>query len=711
MNIPGFFDKKINNIYFPYIIKMIRKKLNIDDTTSCELYRDNRTQKIKINNNNDNIYKITKKGSDFCLFDNNDKQTNTFTYTQVESLMVLDNNLTVDAVVNPDDLLDWLQKENGVGYIEYNNERWYAIKHLIKITGDFPAKDHIWKRSCSNDNYADLEKLNNLGLTHINNISLTTFNGYTMRLTFINKNGLNEVLNKKSRNKDIKILFDKVIIWFGDNYEKDDIINDIIVKFDDSILEFNTQKIRITPDNLISVYDFVQVYYGVKYPKKKVDLFKKVNTELFEFTNVFQFSGKGQIKQYVCDIDRISSIISHSSKYSEEINNKFINYIKNNLSNEQIESIEVNESIKSTELINLTKETKSTESLTSDLSNLLIFDESIPEFYGKKIRITPNKRVSVFDVIKVFSDVCKPRDTWYELIKTYPEIHDNSNEEEAGQIGNFKFDGQGQRETPVMDLKGIIKLIMILPGKHASNTRTKFTNIIIRYLGGDLSMIDELHKNKELIEEAKEDNPINIFKIDNTSQHIIKIEDYCDNHNIPHIPLESHLGDAGVYLTYVGLHNGKSVLKFGLTGVSTEKRISDHFTKFTKLRSNNFKCFIRPVYFGKTLYYQKVETEFKKKMIQLGLYFGSRYRIGNINNNELFTISEEYSIKRIINIMNDLVINTNKGFEEEILELKKLKYNHIENMKKIEANLELEKERTKQMELQIELLKLQKSII
>ena len=48
------------------------------------------------------------------------------------------------------------------------------------------------------------------------------------------------------------------------------------------------------------------------------------------------------------------------------------------------------------------------------------------------------------------------------LVIWHPEVHSNG--------VNFKFPGRGQRETPVMEVRGTVEVVMLLPGKRAALT-------------------------------------------------------------------------------------------------------------------------------------------------------------------------------------------------------------------------------------------------
>jgi hypothetical protein len=59
----------------------------------------------------------------------------------------------------------------------------------------------------------------------------------------------------------------------------------------------------------------------------------------------------------------------------------------------------------------------------------------------------------------------------------------------------FQFPGRGQSPQPVITFQGSIKLIMFLPGKRVKQCRSQITEIISRYLDGDVSMCDEIKHN------------------------------------------------------------------------------------------------------------------------------------------------------------------------------------------------------------------------
>ena len=67
---------------------------------------------------------------------------------------------------------------------------------------------------------------------------------------------------------------------------------------------------------------------------------------------------------------------------------------------------------------------------------------------------------------------------------------------EVGRLTtDFKFPGQGQRDTPCMDFVGIQRLFAILDGKIGEEYRKLAVTSLTRILGGDLSLVREIQSN------------------------------------------------------------------------------------------------------------------------------------------------------------------------------------------------------------------------
>jgi hypothetical protein len=78
-------------------------------------------------------------------------------------------------------------------------------------------------------------------------------------------------------------------------------------------------------------------------------------------------------------------------------------------------------------------------------------------------------------------------------------------------VTNFKFPGRGQRDTPVADAEGITHIIMILPGRAAAIARQSAANVVVRYLGGDTSLVTEIMANRDMQAYLGPAHPASIF--------------------------------------------------------------------------------------------------------------------------------------------------------------------------------------------------------
>ena len=89
---------------------------------------------------------------------------------------------------------------------------------------------------------------------------------------------------------------------------------------------------------------------------------------------------------------------------------------------------------------------------------------------------------------------------------THPEVSTNCR--------NYRFPGQGQRLTPVTCAKGVIELVFLLPGSAAHRVRRQASQLFVRYLGGDVSLVDEVCRLRGLQEElavARPGDPMRVF--------------------------------------------------------------------------------------------------------------------------------------------------------------------------------------------------------
>ena len=114
-------------------------------------------------------------------------------------------------------------------------------------------------------------------------------------------------------------------------------------------------------------------------------------------------------------------------------------------------------------------------------------------------------RVSVLDVISAVTglDSSNASTVYTRLREQFPEVGTTSS--------NFKFPGRGQRDTPITCVKGAVLIVMLLPGRTAGNVRKQAAGVLCRYLGGDLTLIDELSAIHLAQQCLDEDAPARLF--------------------------------------------------------------------------------------------------------------------------------------------------------------------------------------------------------
>ena len=72
---------------------------------------------------------------------------------------------------------------------------------------------------------------------------------------------------------------------------------------------------------------------------------------------------------------------------------------------------------------------------------------------------------------------------------------------------------RGQKTTPVTDVRGIVEIIMLLPGHRATRVRREAAELLCRWLGGDLTIIEEACRNRMLQHELAVQNPAEPLRV------------------------------------------------------------------------------------------------------------------------------------------------------------------------------------------------------
>jgi GTPase SAR1 family protein len=137
------------------------------------------------------------------------------------------------------------------------------------------------------------------------------------------------------------------------------------------------------------------------------------------------------------------------------------------------------------------------------LPKSISFDE-IVQGRDASVRITVDGLIYAIDLVMVVTG--KGRDHSGKTLRDLPEEVFPSEKFYERNVG-----GKGMYNTKVLKFEDAIELVMVLPGKIARETRTKFANIIKRYMAGDEGMVKELRANAQStspIAQLARDSPV-----------------------------------------------------------------------------------------------------------------------------------------------------------------------------------------------------------
>ena len=143
------------------------------------------------------------------------------------------------------------------------------------------------------------------------------------------------------------------------------------------------------------------------------------------------------------------------------------------------------------------------------ISDLMASLSELTEGAVRGIRKTAEDppRVSVLDVIGAITDLDSGNASnyYHRLTEQFPEV--------SRLCSLFKFPGRGQRDTPITCARGVVTIVMILPGRAAARVRKQAAQTLVRFLGGDMSMVEELARNHLTQQELDEDDPTHPARI------------------------------------------------------------------------------------------------------------------------------------------------------------------------------------------------------
>ena len=114
-------------------------------------------------------------------------------------------------------------------------------------------------------------------------------------------------------------------------------------------------------------------------------------------------------------------------------------------------------------------------------------------------------RISSVDVAMAITGKCarKAAQDIGFLKNRYPDVAQNLNYVRFPDALGHK----GKKDTPVCDARGIVEIMLLLPGRHAAMVRRQAAALLVRYLGGDITLVDEVYELRGFQEQLVIDQP------------------------------------------------------------------------------------------------------------------------------------------------------------------------------------------------------------
>jgi hypothetical protein len=219
-----------------------------------------------------------------------------------------------------------------------------------------------------------------------------------------------------------------------------------------------------------------------------------------------------------------------------------------------------------------------TEVVSQNHTEFTFFDEVDDMFKGQKIRYTKEQpiQVSVLDVIRVITGTTNPHLTYSRLQLQYTEVLTNC------EI--YQFSGAGERLTPVCSVQTMIELINLLPGQRAARFRQAGAKVLVRVLGGDETLIDEIRENAtkmELATETEENSPMCMFQL---PEGLTGVNAVCSVMLSPSMQGKT-VADFRKPCTYLIVfnHNDQVAIKFGWTK-NLKERVREHYNTYPDMK-------------------------------------------------------------------------------------------------------------------------------
>ena len=218
---------------------------------------------------------------------------------------------------------------------------------------------------------------------------------------------------------------------------------------------------------------------------------------------------------------------------------------------ERSEELQVHSHLEGSEELQLPQ---TSQELESELSKLLGHTVTY------QLRITPAGDLALIDITMIFTGLTNNRaaEAVHRILSVHPEV--------TARCGNFKFPGRGQKRIQVLPLAHAISFAFLLPGKTAAKMRSQAAQLLVRYIGGDESLIPEISANgqKQEVLAAKPE-------VERTpEEQLLRLcGEAVETLHVPQAPLvirhERSIALPGNGHLYAALRVGEDIIKIGIS--------------------------------------------------------------------------------------------------------------------------------------------------
>jgi hypothetical protein len=151
------------------------------------------------------------------------------------------------------------------------------------------------------------------------------------------------------------------------------------------------------------------------------------------------------------------------------------------------------------ELFGVTPTAASAPATGAVVPELVELPAGLAELLGKtelpRVRKVPGElKYSLADIggALLDKDARRSAEDLRRTLQEYPDLGRNL------RPCSFHFKNQRAYDVKVGDLATVVEYIMLLPGKTAARTRAEAAKLLVRYLGGDLTLLDEVREMKHV---------------------------------------------------------------------------------------------------------------------------------------------------------------------------------------------------------------------